>query len=212
MPYHVLPIALEDARVIAIIRHTRPTDLVSAVGALVEGGIRAVELTLNTPGALQSLGEIVSIFGEVVSVGVGTVLDVDGARRSLEAGVHFVVTPTLQPDTIETCREAGVHIIAGSMTPTEALAAHRAGASYIKLFPADSLGPAFVKSILGPLPFLKIVPTGGITLDNFQSFLSCGCIAVGVGGSLVGTDLLDRQDWTALTAEAARYARAAGIF
>ena len=135
-------------------------------------------------------------------------LDVADALEAIAAGAEFVVTPTLQPETVAACREQKIPVACGSLTPTEALAAHRAGADFVKLFPSDTLGPAYVKAILGPLPFLKIIPTGGVNLETLGSFVQAGCVGVAIGGNLVSKQILLEQDWKGLEMLASQYAAA----
>jgi 2-dehydro-3-deoxyphosphogluconate aldolase/(4S)-4-hydroxy-2-oxoglutarate aldolase len=196
---------LEEIGLIAIVRTDVPAPLTEAARALVAGGVRAVEITLNTPGALEAITHLRHQQTATLRIGVGTVLDADDARRAIESGAEFVVTPTLQPDTIAVCRERGIPSVCGCMTPTEALAAHRAGADFIKVFPADTLGVAYVRAILAPLPFLKLIPTGGVGRDNIADFIRAGCAGVALGSNLVGKDILRDGDWDRLTRLAQEY-------
>ena len=196
---------LEEIGLIAIVRTDADTDLMRVAEALAEGGIRAMEITLNTPGALPAIGAVRRAFSPAMRVGVGTILGPQDARAAFEAGAEFLVTPTLQPDTIAYCRDNALPIACGCMTPTEALAAHQAGADFIKLFPADTLGPAYVRALRAPLPFLRIIPTGGVSLDTLALFLQAGCVGVALGSNLVSKTVLQNQDWDALAATARRY-------
>ena len=199
---------LQDIGIIAIVRTNAETDLLRVSEALAEGGVRAMEITLPTPGALDAIKLIREKLSTALRIGAGTVLDAADARAAYEAGAEFIVTPTLQPDTVAFCREYGLPIACGCFTPTEALAAHRAGADFIKLFPADTLGPAYVRALLAPLPFLKIMPTGGVSRDNLASWLQAGAVGVGLGSGLVPKDALRHRDWPALTAAARAYVQA----
>lgn len=196
---------LEEIGLIAIVRAKTPVALLPVAEALVRGGIRAMEITLNTPSALEGVTALKSRFGGVLRVGAGTILDADDARRATDAGAEFIVTPTLQLDTIAFCRERSVPLACGAMTPTEALAAHRAGADFVKLFPADGLGSAYVRALLAPLPFLKIIPTGGVNRDTLAEFIRAGCVGVALGGGLVSQQLLDTEDWDRLALLAEEY-------
>lgn len=135
-------------------------------------------------------------------MGVGTVLDEATARLAMLAGAEYVVTPVMLPEVIAACRRYSVPIVCGAMTPTEALAAHEAGADFVKIFPADNLGPNFIKNLKGPLPQIEIIPTGGIGIENCADYIRAGCIAVGVGSTLVGKDILGNKDWTELSRRA----------
>lgn len=202
---------LETAGLIAIIRADAPQGVREAACALRRGGVRAMEITLNTPGALELIAAIrAETSGQdgVMRVGAGTILNADDARRTMEAGAEFIVTPTLQLDSIRVCRAAGVPIFCGAMTPTECLTAHQAGADFVKLFPAAGLGPDYVRALLGPLPFLKLVPTGGVSLENVASWLRAGCAAVAVGSELVSRRVLREHDFEGLTQSARRYIEA----
>ena len=138
-------------------------------------------------------------------MGVGTVLDETTARLALLAGAQFVVTPVLRPDVIALCNRYSRPIVSGAYTPTEALTAHEAGADFIKIFPADGLGPGYVRALKAPLPQLQIIPTGGVDVDTCGDFIRAGCAAVAAGGSLVSKDVLKRGDWAALSDLAARF-------
>lgn len=194
--------------VIAIVRTKEPVDLLATCQALAEGGFRFMEITLNTPGALEGIGAARRALEGRAVVGAGTILNANDARRAMAHGAEFIVTPTLQPDSVAVCNEAAVPICCGAMTPTEILAAHRAGADYVKLFPASVLGPDYIRNVLGPLPFIQFVPTGGIGLNNVAEYLKV-CPAVGVGGNLVDLDVLRAGDWSEVTRRARRYVEAA---
>ncbi len=196
---------LEEIGLIAIVRTDLDADFRRVAEALAEGGIRAMEITLNTPGALAAIGAIRRALSPALRVGAGTILGPEDARAAHEAGAEFIVTPTLQLETIAFCREHGLPIACGCLTPTEALAAHRAGSDFIKLFPADTLGPGYVRALLAPLPFLKIIPTGGVSLDNLAAYIQAGGVGVALGGNLVGKAILRDGDWTGLTATAREY-------
>ena len=182
-----LPPAISEGRVIAILRGIEPSRLPALVRALAEGGIRAVEVTLNSPGALASIEALCVDAGDRgVAVGAGTVLDPSSASDAVSAGATFLVAPNVDPPTIGWAVAHGVPILPGAMTPTEILVAWSAGASAIKLFPASVVGPAFVREVRGPLSDIPLVPTGGITGASAAAFIGAGAIAVGVGSWLTG--------------------------
>lgn len=174
--------------VIAVLRAHDVQGLTQVAQALHAGGVRALEITLTTPGAVNGIAEL-SRAGEGMLIGAGTVLDAAAARSVMDAGARFVVSPTLEPDVIRVCRERDVPCIPGAFTPTEMLAAWRAGAPLVKLFPAAVLGPGFVRDVLAPLPFLRIVPSGGVTLESAGDWIRAGCAAVSVGSALLGAPL-----------------------
>jgi len=195
--------------VIAIMRSKSPSDLPSICESLYAGGICAVEITMTTPGAIASLVSLPERIRENLAVGVGTVLSVGDAREAIDAGAQFLVTPVLRLDVVAFCRSLEVPIVCGAFTPTEAQSAHEAGADFIKIFPADCGGPSYIKSILAPLPHLRIIPTGGVTLETCRSFLDAGCVALGVGSNLVSNEILGGQDWMSLTERAKAFVDAA---
>jgi 2-dehydro-3-deoxyphosphogluconate aldolase/(4S)-4-hydroxy-2-oxoglutarate aldolase len=189
-------------RLVAIVRLRDGAALLEVAEALVEGGITTLEFTLTTPGAVAAIERCRARFGEAVVVGAGTVLDADGARRCLEAGAQFLVSPGVAPDVIATTRDGGALAMPGAMTPTEILAAWRAGADVVKIFPARALGPRYIADVLAPLPDVLLMPTGGVDATNAAEYLRAGAVAVAVGGNLVDPAAVARADWAVLTARA----------
>lgn len=194
---------IRDTAVIAIMRAASAERLLSAAEAIRAGGVRVIEVTMTTPGALELLGQARSRFGDDVLFGVGSVLDPETARAAILAGAGFIVAPTLNLEVIRLGNRYSVPVLPGCFTPSEALAAWEAGASMIKLFPAAVGGPALVKALLAPLPQLEIVPVGGVDLDNARAYMDAGATAVGIGSSLVSEALLDAGDLPELTRRAA---------
>ncbi len=191
--------------VIAVVRLPQADRLHAVAAALAAGGVAAVEITLTTPGALEAIGELaadedVQTGGCVI--GAGTVLDERAAREVIAAGARFVVSPTLERAVLRRCRDADVPCIPGALTPTELLEAWRAGASLVKLFPASLLGPRYVREVLAPLPFLRLVPSGGVALDGAAEWIRAGAAALSVGSALVGAALVREEAWAQLTARA----------
>jgi len=179
-------------RASAILRTSIEDAAAPAMDAAIRGGFRVVEFTLNTPGALERIGEF-SRRDDVV-VGAGTVLTVDDARAAVRAGARFLVSPVVDAEVIEEAAALGVCAMPGCQSPTELLLAHRAGAPLQKLFPAQAGGPDWVRACLAPLPFLRIVPTNGVTAENAKAFLDAGCVAVGFVTPLFdATDLAERR-------------------
>lgn len=207
-PRETLCRRLSEAGLIAIIRARRTDQVLPLAEALLAGGISAVEVTFSTPNALAALETVAARLGDRALVGVGTVLTPDQCRAALAAGAQFVVSPIARTDLIPLAHAAGKPVMLGAYTPTEAQLVHDAGADFVKLFPADQLGPGFIKALRAPLPHLRIVPTGGVGLDTLEGFLRAGCPAVGVGSSLVTADILARDDWPALTDRARRFVAA----
>ncbi len=194
--------ALLEAKAVAVIRLKDAARLVAAAAALRRGGVRALEVTMTVPGAVGIIGELVRAREPGMLVGAGTVLDGQTAAEVIAAGADFVVSPITDRDMIGTCREAGVLVAPGAFTPTEIVSAWRLGADIVKVFPATSLGPQFFKDLRGPLPQVRLMPTGGVTLENARDFLAAGACCVGIGTSLVEAKAVEAGDWAALEARA----------
>jgi 2-dehydro-3-deoxyphosphogluconate aldolase/(4S)-4-hydroxy-2-oxoglutarate aldolase len=187
---------------VAIIRAGPGTDLAAVAGALIQGGVTTLEITLNTPGALAAIEHLRTNFPTDLLVGAGTILNAADVAAAAKSGAQFIVTPTLQFDSIAACRQRSLPIFCGCSSPTEMLAAHRAGADFIKLFPATRYGPQYIRDVLAPLPMLRIVPTGGVNADNVATWLAAGAPAVAVGSQLVDPKLIAARDYDALTEKA----------
>jgi 2-dehydro-3-deoxyphosphogluconate aldolase / (4S)-4-hydroxy-2-oxoglutarate aldolase len=185
--------------VIAVIRADSSEQLLDAARAMADGGVIAMEVTMTTPNAIDVIKSVTTALGDKVLMGVGTVLDDITARLAILAGAEYVVTPVMRPDVIALCRRYSKPIVCGAVTPTEALNAHEAGADFVKLFPADTLGPTYIKALKAPLPQLQIIPTGGVTTKTAGDFIKAGCAAVAAGSSLVSKDVLAKKDWKALS-------------
>jgi 2-dehydro-3-deoxyphosphogluconate aldolase/(4S)-4-hydroxy-2-oxoglutarate aldolase len=186
-------------RVSAILRTDDQDKAAEAMSAALRGGFEIIEFTLTTPGVYELIAEFSRREG--VIVGAGTALEVDQARRAVEAGARFLVSPVVDEAVISAAEALGVAAMPGAHTPTEMLRAHRAGAQLCKLFPAPAGGPAWLRSVLGPLPFLKVVPTNGIDLDNMEQWFAAGAWAGGFVASLFGPDV-DAGDWEAIESRA----------
>ena len=195
--------------IIAVVRAKRTEQAVPLAEALIAGGVIAVEITMTTPNAIAAIREASSKLGERALIGVGTVLNESTCRAAIDAGAQFVVSPICRRELVPIAQKAGKPIMLGSYTPTEAQLAHEAGSDFIKIFPADGLGPNYIKALRAPLPHLKIVPTGGVDLKTIGDFLKAGCVAVGAGSSLISKDVLDNDDWPTLTGVAADFVKAA---
>lgn len=196
---------LEKPGIVAVVRARSREQALPLSRALLAGGVSAIEITMTTPGAIEAIREVALALGPEALVGVGTVLDRATAEAAVAAGARFVVTPICRVELVAAAHAAGVPVMLGAYTPTEAQVAHEAGADYVKLFPAEGLGPAFIKSLRAPLPHLRIVPTGGVDLNTMEGFFKAGCPAVGVGSSLLTPDILEHGKWDDLTALAKRY-------
>jgi 2-dehydro-3-deoxyphosphogluconate aldolase/(4S)-4-hydroxy-2-oxoglutarate aldolase len=194
---------LVEPGVIAILRADSSEQLLQAAEALLAGGVTAMEVTMTTPNALETIDAVTKRFGDRVLMGVGSVLDPETARTAILAGAEFVVTPVTKPEVIRLCNRYSKPIAAGAFTATEALLAHESGADFIKIFPADQVGPTYIRNLLAPLPMLRIIPTGGVTPETAGEFIRAGCVALGAGSALVSREILQSRDWRALTARAA---------
>lgn len=172
-------------KIVAIIRGARPEDVLPIAKALSAGGIKALEITLNSPKALSVIEAVADAIGDDVLVGAGTVLDAETARAAILAGAQFIISPTLDAGTIQATRRYGAVSIPGAYTATEILTAYTLGGDIIKVFPAAT--PQYIKDVRGPLPQIPIMPTGGVNLDNIQEFQKAGAVAFGIGSALVNT-------------------------
>ncbi|MBV9126816.1 MAG: bifunctional 4-hydroxy-2-oxoglutarate aldolase/2-dehydro-3-deoxy-phosphogluconate aldolase [Verrucomicrobia bacterium] len=194
--------------IVAVIRTDSAAQLLPICEALVAGGVIGLEITMTTPDAIDAIATASRQFGDRALVGVGTVIDTETCRAAILAGAQFVVTPVCRPEIVQMSLRYGKPIACGAYTPTEALTAHEAGADFIKLFPADGLGPQYIKNLLAPLPMLRIIPTGGVTVETAGDFLRAGCAALAAGSSLVAKDFVQKQDWSALTQRARAFVEA----
>lgn len=200
---------LADPGIIAVVRAQNSTQIVPLSEALIAGGVVAIEITMTTPNAIAAVAEVRARFGDRALVGVGTVLDAATCKAALDAGAEFIVTPICRTELVPIARAAQKPIMLGAYTPTEAQSAHEAGADYIKIFPADTLGAGYMKSLRAPLPHLRLVPTGGVDVHNVADFIRAGCAALGIGSSLVSAKILQAADWPALTRKAGEFVQAA---
>jgi len=196
---------MEQSGLVAIIRANSSEGVPEACRALVEGGIEVFEITMTTPGALDAIAQARGEFGEAALVGVGSVLDAETARRAVEAGAQFVVSPVTLPEVIAAAAELDVPVLPGALSPTEIFTAARAGADFVKVFPANHFGPRYFKDVLAPMPHLKLTPTGGVNLDTIADWFDAGAACLGVGSSLVRKDLLAARDFAGLADLARQY-------
>jgi 2-dehydro-3-deoxyphosphogluconate aldolase / (4S)-4-hydroxy-2-oxoglutarate aldolase len=187
--------AIHRSGVISIIRGIRPESLKNTLDALYDGGVRCVEIALNTEGALSMIEQTKEMYGNRMLVGAGTAIDDISTKNAISAGADFVLSPTLSRSMIEICNLYSKLAVPGVFTATEVLEAKKAGAMLIKIFPVSSVGPAYIKELLGPLPDVKLLPVGGITEKNASQFIAAGAFAVGVGSGLVNKELVERGDF-----------------
>jgi 2-dehydro-3-deoxyphosphogluconate aldolase/(4S)-4-hydroxy-2-oxoglutarate aldolase len=196
---------IEHCGVVAVIRAPSGDSAVDVAAALADGGVVACEITMTTPRALAAVEAAVQAVGDRAIIGVGTVLDAETARAAILAGARFIVAPTFERRVIELGHRYDVPVMPGAMTPTEILEAWTAGADAVKVFPATSLGPSYFRDLAGPLPQLRLTPTGGVDLDTAADWIDAGAVAIGVGSALVRKDLVAERDWKGLARLAARY-------
>jgi 2-dehydro-3-deoxyphosphogluconate aldolase/(4S)-4-hydroxy-2-oxoglutarate aldolase len=199
---------IAESGVIAVMRGVDADRAVETARALARGGVAAVEVTADAPGAIATLGEVRAALDEATLVGAGTVMDAATASRAVGAGAEFVLAPHVDTATVETCNRYGVASIPGATTPTEAVRAVEAGADAVKVFPASTVGPGHVRALRGPLPQIPLIPTGGVDVENVGDFLAAGATAVGAGSALVDGDAVARGDWDAVEARAREFADA----
>lgn len=193
--------------IVAIMRARKSDQLLDAAKAILAGGINAIEIAMTTPRALDIIKQAVQDYSGDTIFGAGSVLDPETARAAILAGARFIVCPTLNLKTIEMCHRYSIPVMPGAYTPTEVLTAWEAGAAFVKVFPANIGGPAYIKAIKAPLPQVRLIAVGGVDLGNTADFIRAGCDIVGVGSELVNQNLLDSEAFDKIT-ERARSFRA----
>jgi 2-dehydro-3-deoxyphosphogluconate aldolase/(4S)-4-hydroxy-2-oxoglutarate aldolase len=193
---------VEALGVVAVIRLKDPGKLRAVVDAIAAGGVRALEVTMTVPGAVDLIRALAPGLPAGFLLGAGTVTDVATARAVIDAGAGFVVSPVFRPEVIAACHERDVPAMPGCFSPTEIFAAHESGADIVKVFPATMLGPQFLKDVRAPLPHVKLMPTGGVTVDNAGEWIRAGAVAVGIGSALLDARAIDSGQFDVLTANA----------
>jgi 2-dehydro-3-deoxyphosphogluconate aldolase/(4S)-4-hydroxy-2-oxoglutarate aldolase len=197
---------IQDIGIVPVIRASSPAEARFAAEAIWHGGISIAEITMTVPGAIEVISELARTTPEVL-VGAGTVLNPEAARRCLDAGAQFLVTPGLSLKTIELAAKENVPIMAGALTPTEVITAWEAGADFVKVFPCSQVGGAsYIRALRGPLPDIPLVPTGGVTLDTAADFLAAGAVALGVGSELLQKEALRARNAETLRTLAGKFA------
>ncbi|GAA2093139.1 bifunctional 4-hydroxy-2-oxoglutarate aldolase/2-dehydro-3-deoxy-phosphogluconate aldolase [Microlunatus panaciterrae] len=197
---------LTRTRVVAVLRARNADEYAPVVDALRAGGVLSIELTLSTPGAIEHLPALLRRFGDAVELGVGTVTDVDQAAAALDAGAQFLVTPITADAVTRLAVERGVAVFPGGLTPSELFAGWSAGATAVKVFPANTVGSGYVSALRGPFPEIEVIPSGGVSIANAAEWIRAGAMAVSLGGPLLG-DAFAGGDLAALTARAAEVRR-----
>lgn len=193
-----------DLGVVAVIRMQDPRKLAEVVAAISAGGVKAIEVTMSVPNAVVMIGELARSLPDDILLGAGTVTDVETARAVIDAGARFVVSPVLSLAVVKLCTDAGVACMPGCYTPTEIFSAWSAGADVVKVFPATALGPKYLKDLAGPFPQIRIMPTGGVSIDNVGEWVAAGAFAVGIGSDLLDKAAIAEGRYEVLTERAAR--------
>jgi len=200
---------IRDVGLVPVVRAASAEEAFAAVEAIRAGGIPILEITLTVPGAVQMINELTKRLGDEALIGAGTVLDAGTAQLCIDAGARFIVSPALDIPTIQLCRRLEVPVFPGALTPTEVVAAWRAGANAVKVFPANAVGGAtYLKSLKAPLPQIELLPTGGVNLKTAADFIAAGAFALGVGADLVDLAALRRGEAAAITEKARQYVAA----
>ena len=194
-----------DCGIVAVVRSQDSRQLVDVVRALAEGGVTVAEITMTVPGALDIIRQVRQALGDQVLLGAGTILDPESARAALFAGAEYIVSPTVNLDVIKLCQRYDKLVMPGAFTPTEILTAWEAGADIVKVFHADVVGPAFFKALRGPLPQIRLMPTGGVDLNTAAAFLKAGACCLGVGGQLVEPEAVAQRDFARIRELAKQY-------
>jgi 2-dehydro-3-deoxyphosphogluconate aldolase/(4S)-4-hydroxy-2-oxoglutarate aldolase len=195
---------IEALGIVAVIRLKDPGKLRAVVDAMADGGVRALEVTMTVPGAVDLIRALAPSLPDGFLLGAGTVTDAATAHAVIDAGARFVVGPVFRPDVIAACHERDVPAMPGCFSPTEILAAHECGADIVKVFPATMLGPQYLKDVRAPLPQVKLMPTGGVTLDNAGDWIRAGAVAVGLGSALLDPKAIESSRFDVIAANARR--------
>jgi 2-dehydro-3-deoxyphosphogluconate aldolase / (4S)-4-hydroxy-2-oxoglutarate aldolase len=199
---------IETSGVVAIIRMKEVDRLQAVVEALIEGGVTALEVTMTVPGAVEVIGRLTERLPPGFVLGAGTVLDPETARQVILAGARFIVSPIYNPSVVRLCHRYDVAALPGCFTPTEILSAWEAGADLVKVFPATALGPGYIKDVRAPLPQVRLVPTGGVTVENAGGWIRAGAAAVGIGTALLDMHAIAAGDYQEIAARARRLVEA----
>lgn len=196
---------MEKTGVVAVIRASDPSQLMDVVSALKAGGVTCIEVTMTTPNAIDVIAQAARKFAGQCFIGVGTVLDAETARAAILAGAEFVVCPVFNAEVVTLCKRYSKAVIPGAFTPTEIVNAWQAGADVVKVFPSTKLGPDYFKDLKGPLPQIKLTPTGGVDLKNVGDWIKAGAVCVGAGSSLVAKKDLEAKNWANIEKTAAAF-------
>lgn len=196
---------LERTKLIAILRNISPERIAVVTQALLHSGLKVMEITLNTPGALEMIQSLRKEYDGRMFIGAGTVIRLQDAEQAVQAGAGFLVTPNVNADVIEFAAKQGIPVYPGALTPTEIVQAWELGATAVKVFPCSSMGPGYIKELCGPLNHIPMVAVGGVTADNVSEWIKAGCKAVGAGGSLVKPYDAESGNGAAIQENASRF-------
>jgi 2-dehydro-3-deoxyphosphogluconate aldolase / (4S)-4-hydroxy-2-oxoglutarate aldolase len=189
-----------EVGIIPVVRASSSKQALQAVEAVCAGGISVIEITMTVPGALETVAQLVKNIGRDVLIGAGTVLDAKTAQSCIDAGAEFIVSPGFDAATVNLVNKTGKLMMAGGLTPTEVIAAWKAGSDFVKIFPCGAVGgPNYIKTLKAPLPQVPMVPTGGVNLRTAVEFLQAGAAALGVGGDLISQTALNCGDTNCIT-------------
>lgn len=191
-----------ELKAVAVIRMQDPSKLIKVAEAIHDGGVKAIEITMTVPEAINIIALAAKEIGNKVLIGVGSILNPEMAQKAIDAGAQYVVSPIFKKEIIEVSHKNEIPALPGAFTPTEVQTAYEAGADIIKLFPADVLGMAFIKGIKAPMPHLKVMPTGGVSLTNAGEWIKAGASAVGVGSALIDKQAIENKNYSILTENA----------
>ncbi|QQO08438.1 bifunctional 4-hydroxy-2-oxoglutarate aldolase/2-dehydro-3-deoxy-phosphogluconate aldolase [Breznakiella homolactica] len=198
---------LGETKIIAVVRTDSQSDMVPVMHALYKGGVKIIEITSTSPNYLETIGSLKNAFGDFddVFIGAGTILDAAMAGEAVSRRADFIVSPVFEKDVVAGCRDKGIPVMAGCMTPTEIYAAWKAGSDVIKTFPGGICTPGFYRDLAGPFPQIKMMPTGNVNTETAPEYIRAGAVAVGIGKALVNKDLIARGSYAEITGNAERY-------
>lgn len=191
-----------ENKAVAVIRMNDSAKLIKVAEAIYKGGVQSVEITMTVPGALKIIEEASKTVGDFINIGVGSVLNKQTANDAISAGAKYVVSPVFKPEIVQEAKKHNIPVMPGAFSPTEILTAFEAGADVVKVFPADIVGMAFFKGVLAPMPHLKLMPTGGVSLTNAGDWIKAGACAVGVGSALLDKKAIAEENYSLLTMNA----------
>lgn len=196
---------IQENGVVAVVRKIDPTVVEQVADALVQGGVKVLEITVDSDNSFETIRKLKKKYGDTVLIGAGTVLDKETAKTAIDAQADFIFSPILDVETIQLTNRYGRISIPGVYTPTEIVQAYAAGADILKVFPATKLGPGYFKDVSGPMPHIPLMPTGGVNLDNMQSFIENGAVAVGIGSALFNQELIENKQFDEMANIAKQY-------